>query len=1077
MRKFIAFFIKYPIWSNAILIITAIAGLMSLFTMHHSFFPEMEPNQIYITVSYTGASPEEVEDGITDLIEEAMVGIEGVKETSSKSQENLCSVTVEAEEGTDLNVLLQDVKNAVDGINNMPSGAERPIVVAQKTRGMGQMAGIVGFISLNGPDDLEKLKEMADKVEREFLTSKVLSQVEVLGYPPQIIAIDIDEQALLRYGITFDEVSNLVRMSNMDISGGSIKADEEELFIRSMSKSTDPEEIKEYVVRALPDGQLIRLKDIATVNLEFSDIPVKNFVNGQRSVTFLVKKLNTEDIKVISNYIYDFVEEFNEENDEYSMQPLFMFNDMLNQRISMLGTNLFWGLVLVCVVLGFFLSLRLSLWVAFGIPFSMVGMFALGAMYGMTVNMISLFGMILVVGILVDDGIVIAENIYSHFERGKTPMRAALDGTMEVLSSVFTSVLTTIVAFGFLLFVGGDMAMMEEMAFSVVACLIFSLVEAFLILPAHLSHKYILEPTKMGWYQRRRSKIENGILKVRGWYKKMLTKLMNIYRGSVFGPLLFIVVVLALLISGIIKTAFYPNIPFNDVGIDIAFKPGDREDQTESFLWYLDDVVHEYKGELYDRYGDSLITYVSMNLGSTERVGEMGSHCGSMRISVKENTHISTMDIANEIKDKIHPDSVKRLEKFAVGGDTPFGRDISLSLQSENPEQLQDATKWLLDKIKSIDEVKDINDNSAIGNREIHIELRSKAYMVGLNESMIMTQIRQGFFGQEIQRVIIGRDEVRIWTRYPLDDRNSIGDLDNMRIKALNGQEFLLSELVDYDIKRGKVTIRHINGKQEVRLNGSLYNGELASTINEEIKREYLENISSVFPDVSYEVKGQAERAADSGKRLGIAFMLGVFLILIILSLNFSSFYQARLIMMVIPVGIFSAILGHGIVGIPFSMFSFWGVIALVGILVNDAVVMLDQYNRNLKAGLDTKAAAIEAGTSRFRPIILTSITTIVGLYPLILEKSFQAQFLVPMAVSVAYGVLFGTLILLFFFPVLLMYFADIRRARWWLWRGGKEAPTRIEVEPITKHMKRSAALDDIDQTLLNSQEETPTDL
>jgi len=1077
MRKFIAFFIKYPIWSNAILIVTAMAGLLSLFTMHRSFFPELDPNRIYVNVVYPGASPEEIEEGITTRIEEALVGLEGIKETSSTSSENLSNINIEAFEETDLNELLQEVKNAVDGINSMPAGAERPIVFAQKARGMAGMGGTVGFISLHGPDDLELLKEVADKIEQDMLSSKKLSQVEVIGYPPQIIAIDIRENDLLRYGITFDQISNIVRSSNLDMSAGSIKSNKEELYIRSMSKSTDPEVIKEYVIRALPDGQLIRLKDVADVNFEFSDIPIKGYVNGERSITFLIKKLGSEDIKDISYYAKEYVANFNKEDNGFEMQTLFMFSDMLDQRIDMLTSNLLLGLLLVCIVLGFFLSLRLSLWVAFGIPFSMIGMFALGGLYGMTINMISLFGMILVVGILVDDGIVIAENIYSHFERGKSPMRAALDGTMEVLSSVFTSVLTTIVAFGFLLFVGGDMAMMEEMAFSVIGCLIFSLVEAFLILPAHLSHKHTLEPTKINWYKNTRDKINGGIDRLRNGYEKLARGFTKWYRFTVYGPMIFIVVIIGLTVAGIIKTAFYPNIPFDNVGIDIAFKPGDREDQTENFLWYLDSIVDNYGEELIETYGDTIITYNSLGLGSTERIGERGSHCGNIRVSVKENDFISTLEISAALKARINKDSLAKLEKFSIGGETPFGKDISLSLQSQDGEQLNSATKWLLAKIKAIPDIKDINDNAGLGLREVHLTLKPKAFMLGLNETAIITQIRQGFFGQEIQRVILGRDEIKLWTRYPLQDRNSIGDLEDLRIKTANGQEFPLNDLADYEIKRGKVSIRHINGKQEVRVFGSLFNGELSSVINADIKREYLDHIHEYYPKVEYKIKGQAEKAADSAGRLMIAFGLGVFLILIILSLNFSSFYQARLIMMVIPIGIVSAILGHGIVGIPFSMFSFWGIIALVGILVNDAVVMLDQYNRNLKGGMSPEDAGIAAGKSRFRPIILTSLTTVAGLFPLIyLETSFQAQFLIPMAISVAYGVLFGTLILLFFFPPLLRYFADIRRARWWLWRGGEHAPSRIEVEPITKHAKRVAEMNGMSYEIPESKQSTTID-
>lgn len=1061
MRAVISFFIKYPIWANAIIIVTALAGIINIFTLNQSFFPELDPNRIYVTVAYPGASPIEMEEGVTTLIEESLIGIEGVKEISSKSSENISSITIESEEKVDINLLTQEVKNAVDGINSFPTGAERPIVVAQKSRGMSGMGGTVGFISLVGDGSLEDLKLMSDKVEQEMLALDDLSQVEVMGFPPQIIAVEIREHDLLRYNLTFDIISNKIKSQNIDVSAGSIKSNSEELYIRLMNKTTDAELLKNVVVGSQLDGQLIRLSDVADVRFEFSDIAFKSYVNGRQNATILIKKLNSEHLGKISNAVNGYIEDFNLEHDNYKMETLFMFSDMLDQRIEMLSTNLIFGLLLVCLILGLFLSLRLSLWVAFGIPFSMLGMFWMGGLYGMSINMISLFGMILVVGILVDDGIVIAESIYAQYEKGKTPVQAALDGTMEVLPSVFTSVLTTIVAFGFLLFVGGDMAMMEEMAFSVVACLAFSLIEAFLVLPAHLGTKRVLEPSTIGWYQKIRNKIEGFIKRTRDSFGRLTERMLKRYRLWVFGPMIFILTVIVLVGTGAIKTAFYPNIPFNDIQVDVAFKPGDREFKTEATMRYLEGLVMSYADSLEKEFGKKIITTVSTTIGIAQRIGETGNHAGSLRITVLEQNDISTAKISNEIKDLVPADTIATFEKFTVGGDTPFGNDISLSIQSTDREEIDAAAIWLKSQILEKPEVKDIVDNAGAGNRELQLTLLPKAYALGLTEASIVTQLRQGFFGNEVQRLIIGRDEVKVWTRFPIEDRDDFGDLDNMKIKTSMGQEFPLYTLANYEIKRGNVTINHIDGKQEVRVYGSLYNSELSSSVNESLKREVFPKLRDKFPHTEIKIKGQAEKAADSGKRLLTAFGLGVLLILIILSLNFASFYQARLILMVIPIGIFSALLGHGIVGIPFSLFSFWGIIALVGILVNDAVVMLDQYNKGLKAGFSTKEAVVEAVKSRFRPIILTSLTTVFGLYPLILEKSFQAQFLVPMAVSVAYGVLFGTMMLLFFFPALILFMNDMRRARFWLWRGGKFAPSRIEVEPVYKIVERSQEMDD----------------
>lgn len=1051
MRKFIAFFIQYPIWANAIIVLTAGFGLLSMFSMRHSFFPETTPTKIFISVVYPGASPSEMENGVTTKLEEAVNGLDGVEKITSKSREDFANITLEAFEGQDLDDLLVEVKNAVDGVGNWPAGAERPIVTKQKTTGM----SVAAFVSLQGPDNTWKLKEMGDRVERELRNTKEISELQVFGYPDLEIVVEVRESDLQRFNIRFDEIQNAIRFANLDMSGGIVKTTSEQIYIRSLNRSTDPEEIKKIIVRTQPDGQVVTVGELANVELKFSENPNKSFVDRRRSATFIISKLPNEDIGSIANVVEEYIQDFNKDNPEYNMKILFQFNDMLNERIYMLGENLGWGLFWVCLVLGAFLSLRLSAWVAFGIPFSFIGMFALGAMYGMTVNMISLFGMILVVGILVDDGIVIAENIYAHYERGKSPMQAALDGTMEVMSSVFTSVLTTMVAFGFLLFVGGDMEMMEEMAFSVIACLFLSLIEAFLILPSHLASKKLLQPVDVKWYQKLRTRIEWTISKLRQGHAFLLGKLMGWYRAWVFFPMAFIIVILILLINGNIRTAFFPNIPFDSITLEAAFKPGELEPETEKFLWETHAIIDSIGQEIIHQYNDTLITSVSLTVGTTESMGEIGPHTGNIRISVKENDQVSTNEIANKIKDRIPAYWKQRLEKFSVGGQEQFGKAVDISLQSEDQVAIKEAAQLVKAKLTVMPEVKTVVDNSGIGNRELHLELKPKAHLLGLTLNEILNQIRQGFYGAEVQRLIRGRDEIKIWVRYPRQDRKSVSQLENMRVKTIAGQSFPLHELVKYDMKRGKVGINHRNGAQEISVEADLYDSELSGEINSRFVDDIWPLVQEKYPNVQYSAGGQAEKAMDSGIRLGIAFILGVFLILVILSLNFASFYQARLILMVIPIGIFSAILGHGIEGHPFSMLSLWGVIALVGILVNDAVVMLDTYNRLLRSGLDVKTAAFEAGKSRFRPVILTSITTVAGLMPLIRESSFQAQFLIPMGISVAYGVLFATLLLIFFFPILILFFNDMRRAWFWLWRGGQYPPSRKDVEPIYKHMER----------------------
>ena len=1055
MRKLIAYFIKYPIYANAIIIITAIAGFLSLTMMPHSFFPELPPNKVYVNVAYPGASPEEIEEGITTRIEESLNGIEGVEEVTSTSSENFSAVTIEVYEGFEIDDVLTDVKNSVDAIYSFPSGAEKPTVQKQKSRGMGGMGNMVGYYALNGPDDLWKLKEKADKIEQDLLNDDEISQIQVIGYAPIIISVEIDEASLLRHNINFDAISTAIKLSNIDISGGSIKTQKDEIIIRSNNKNTNTAGVENIVIFSDRNGDIVRLKDIAKVALEFSDIPMKTFVNGERSISFLIKKTPEEDIKKIANSLEKYIAEFNAENPEFEIITLFQFADMLDQRIETLSNNLFIGLFLVVIILGLFLSFRLSSWVAFGIPFSFIGMISFGLLYGMTINMISLFGMILVVGILVDDGIVIAENIYKHFEKGKTPMKAALDGTMEVVTPVLTSVLTTVFAFSTLLFVGGQMEMMQEMAFSVIAALLFSLVEAFLVLPSHLASRAVLTENTDSRIGKIKKVVESKVVQLRNWYTKVNTFFVKNYRKHVWTPMAIIVIVVIMLATGVIRWTFFPSVPFNEVKIEFAYKPGEREFRTEKFLWYIDGIIQVYHQELIEEYNDTLFTDVSLTVGFTENLGVSGSHVGSLRLAIEENELISTIDISNEIQRRIHPDSLAVMEKISVGGFQQFGKAVSISLQSDDDDELKNAVNWLKERISSINMVKEVMDNGGVGNREIHIKLKEKAYALGLNEATVMKQIRQGFFGEEVQRLIVGRDEVKIWLRYPESDRNNIEDLNKVKIKTMGGEMYPLEAIANYEYKRGRVKINHINGAKEIRVDANLYNAEFSGDVNAEIEREYLGLMRNKFPKVSYKVMGQAEEAADSGKRLGIAFLISIILIVLTIALNFKSFYQARLILMVVPIGIFSAILGHGIIGKPFSIMSVWGVIALIGILVNDAVVMLDKYNRNIAEGMNMNDAVISAGTSRFRAIILTTITTFVGLFPLILEKSFQAQFLIPMAISVAFGVLFGTIILLLYFPSLILYFNDMRRARWWLWIGGDTPPTKMDVEPYTKLQKR----------------------
>lgn len=1056
MKQVISFFIRRPIWANALIVLTALFGIISILSLNRSFFPELNPTNIFINVTYPGASPVEMEEGVTIKIEEALKGISGIEEIASSSQENYASITVTAYQDADLDEVATEVKNAVDGISNFPVGAEKPIVNKQKTTGMSARAA---FISVSGNIDLFELKRIAEEIEDDFLKSGVISEVEVNGYPPLEFSIEVKEEALLRYNLTFDDIVAAVSNNNRDVSAGAIKTEEEELLIRSNAKRNEADEIEAILLRADRDGRTVTIGDVANVSFQFAETPQKSFMNGNRNVVIQVNKTPDEDLGDMAEFIDEYVQQFNAVNEDVQMTIMFQFYDMLSDRISLLAKNGIVGLLLVLVTLGLFLSLRLSAWVAFGIPFSFLGMFVIGVFYGMTINMISLFGMILVVGILVDDGIVIAENIFSHYERGKKAHIAALEGTMEVLPSVFTSVLTTIVAFSVLLFIEG-MEMMAEMAFVVIAALAFSLIEAFLILPAHLSTKSVFSTGGNGFMARLRAKTDQAISFLKHkMYGTLLSWVLRRRRLTVFIPLVFIVTVIVLLNKNVIRTTFFPSIPFDDLKIEVAFTPGEREHKTQAFLEYCQEKVLEVRNELIEETGDTLITYTTVEVGYTESLGETGANTGMIRASLDlEGKGVSSFEIARRVQEKIGP--VYDAEKFTVGGANRWGKPVSISLSGKNFREIKEAKDYLKATLREMPDLKDVTDNSGIGKREILLELKPKAYLLGLNHNEISKQIRQGFFGQEAQRLIIGTDEVKIWVRYPEEGRASIGRLERTRIKTANGQEYPLAELVNYNIERGEVNIRHFDGAREIRIEADQQNPYASTTdIIKKLQSTVIPEILARYPSLDVEFKGQVERAEKSTSSGAVMLLTAIFIMILIISLNFNSVYQAFIIIAVLPAGIFGSVLGHGIEHLPVSTLSAWGMIALMGILVNDAVVFLDTYNRNLKAGMDVKNAIFDAGLSRFRPIILTSVTTVAGLYPLILEDSFQAQFLIPMAVSVAYGVLFGTFFILVFFPVLVLGMNDIKRLFSWTWTGEKPLPETVE--PVIRDQHRWKALEE----------------
>jgi len=1058
VKNLVEYFVKFPILANILIALTLIGGVVAMVNSKKSFFPTRADRNINISVTYPGASPQEMEEGVTLKIEEAVNPIAGIDELISTSSENSANITIITLDNYDIDDIYTEVKNAVDGINSFPASAEKPIVFKQKQQSTAQWLGLTGDV------DLKTLKKFAENIEDELLANPNISQVNVSGFPALEISIEVTEQDLLRYNLTFDQVANAVRQNNRDISAGSVKSTNEEILIRSRAKETDAAKISDIVVRSNPDGSEILLKDIAVITEQFADVPSKAYLSGKESVFIEVRKLETEDLEGISKVVNKYVADYNEKNSAVQLHLVFDFMEFLGQRLDLLTNNGLLGLFLVLMSLGLFLSLRLSFWVAWGIPSSFLGMFILGAFVGLTINMISLFGMILVIGILVDDGIVIAENIFAHFEKHGNARKAAVQGTMEVLPAVFTSVTTTIVAFLPLLFLTGGFEFLKDMAYVVCFSLGFSLLEAFFVLPAHLASKRVLKVKKEDTRSYKIRKKLNGVIDYFkfNWYGKMLRFTMQNRAVSLAMLAGFLIIISGLLAGGQIKATFFPQIPFNSFNVNIAFKPGEREQKVESYLQRFEAAIWKVNDDMKKELDtdEDIVNDTFANIGRSQ--WESGSHTGSINIFYRELDEygINQFDLVERVRNEIGP--VGEAEKYAVGGGNRFGKPVSMRLMGKNPVELEDAKKFLKDELSGIADLKEIEDNVPVGRREMLFDLRPEAYFMGLTHDDITKQMRQGFFGEEVQRFMKGNDEVRVWVRYPDSGRKSISQLEDIKVKTTSGQEFPLTQVADYEIERGVSGIKHYNTARAITVEAEMLDpfGEVPPILKK-IREEIVPELQTKFPSVVVDYGGQSQQSARAGEEIGLFFGGAFLLIFFILMITFRSYYQAVLIIMMIPLGWFGAILGHGIEDwispdkeLPVSLLSVWGMVALSGVIINDAVVFLSKFNLLVKnEGMTVYQAAYNAGLSRFRPIVLTSMTTVLGLFPLIKETSFQAQFLIPMAISVAYGVLIGTFIILLFFPVFIVLFNDIRRAAKWLWTGKK--PTREEVERVLIDEKR----------------------
>ncbi|MGB0430427.1 MAG: efflux RND transporter permease subunit, partial [Bacteroidia bacterium] len=1015
MRGLISYFLKYPVLGNTLLVLILVFGFFGMTGLRSTMFPEAESKIINVQVTYPGASPREIEEGIILKIEDNLKGLTGIERVSSVSNENVGVVTVEVLKEFETQDILMDVKNAVDKIPSFPATMEPPVVFISERLNFSMS------FALSGDVDLKTLKQKAQQVETELRSvynlekqpafesifefleriglwtnrpgGHGISKISISGFPDEEIEVSFREDDLRAYNLTFTEVSSAIKRANVDVTGGTIKGTNEELLVRGRGKSYYANDLKDIIVKSNADGTVIRLSQVADVVDKWSDLPNRNWYNGNTAVVVTVQNTIEEDIISINNYLYDYIDEFNARNENIKAEIVRDGSVNLRQRISLLTENGLLGAFLVVVVLAFFLDRRLAFWVALGIPISFAGMFILAGSYGLSINVISLFGMILVVGILVDDGIVISENIFQKYEEGMQPLQAAVVGTMEVFPAVVSAILTTVAAFGAFFFMDGRLGeFAPNMAFVVIATLLFSLVEGALILPAHVAHSKALK---------RDAKKDKFTVYMNAWLTRLRDKYFQpVYKFFMVNwvfTLLFSICLLLLTFGaiggGIVGTTFFPNIERNDLDVSLKMPAGTREHITQGWLEHIEKAVWQVNEDIRAERGDTVneINSVQITLGPSTYEGKVGVNL----IDGESRTKVS-FQIANMIREKTG--TVYGAENVGFGVAAAFGKAVSVSLKGHNLPVLEQAKADLFDSLNSMSVLKDVTISDLPGLNEVKLKLNEQAKVLGLQLQDILGQVRSGFFGAEVQRLQRGQDEVKVWVRYKESDRSSIDKMMDMRINLASGQKIPLRELVTHEIERGVVGINHLDGMREIRVEADVADFTAStSDINFEIENDLLPVILAKYPGVQYSFEGQSRqnaKVAGSMKRVMPVVLIIMFAIIVF---TFRSFSQAFAVYATIPFGVIGVAWGHWFHDAQISMLSAFGIIALIGVMVNDSLVFVTMVNSNLKKEMSLSDALFKAGMSRFRPILLTSVTTIVGLAPLILNKSFQAQFLVPM--------------------------------------------------------------------------------
>ncbi|MEI7701071.1 MAG: efflux RND transporter permease subunit [Planctomycetia bacterium] len=1019
---------------NTIVLCVLIVGTLSAFMLRREVFPQFELEIVLVTVPYPGASPDEVESGICQKIEEAVRSVDGIKKVTAVAAEGAANVVIEVRSDVpSVQKVLNEIKSQVDRIPSFPDLAEEPEVQQITFRNKAITVGVIQENS-DAPDAELQLRDITEQVRDDLLLIPQISQAEIAGERKYQIDVEIPEKTLRQYGLTLTDVSRRIRLRNLELPGGTIRDQGETYLLRGKDKRVLGEEIASIPLITRPDGAVLRVSDLGQVRDEFVDTTSISRINGKPGLAIDVNAASREDLLAMSDAVKKYVS-------EKPLPPGYSFSvwadssKEVRDRMDLLLRNGMQGLILVFVILSLFLDLKLAFWVALGIPISLLGACAVLLQFDQTLNMLSLFSFLIALGIVVDDAIVIGENVYTHRAMGKTPMQAAIDGTIEVVPSVFSSVATTVFAFVPMFFVTGVMGkFFAVMPLAVIAILTISLTEACFALPCHLAHDSGKPSPLTGWLNRGTNWALEAFIRV--IYQPIIRFCVRNSAVTVSLAVAFLLITSALVTSGTVPSIFFPKLDAPEVISTVIFPDGTPSRVTEEATARIEKAIQQINAK-YSTPQTPLVVVTHRMVGlvkdNAPGGGQTteGSHAGTVYAELVDAglRDQTSEQVVQEWRAAVG--AIAGVETLTFGSQSrgPGGKPIEFKLlaAATDMQQLEQAVEETKRKLATYKGIFDVSDDSTPGKWELQLKEKPRAVAMGVPLESIARTVRASYYGEEVMRLQRGRHEVKLMVRYPEEDRKSLARFQDIRVDGGDGIQRPITELADVSVSRGYSEINRIDQKRSITIAADINEKDgNAKEIVADLRASFVPGLLKKFPGLRVRWEGQQEQDEESVRSLGIGLFVALLAMYVLLTMEFTSYGQPLVVMAIIPFGIVGAVIGHWIMGIPLTLFSTLGLVALTGIVVNDSIVLVDFINSAVRSGVPLETAVLQAGGRRFRPVMLTSLTTIAGLAPILTETSFQAQLVIPMAASLCFGLMTSTVLVLVLVPTFYLIYGRI---------------------------------------------------